>query len=126
MTTSFLALSKLPHTWILDVDGTIVKHNGYKIDGYDTLLPDVKSFFAQIPDTDMIILLTSRTEDYRLSLEKFLKNNGLRYDILICGAPMGERILINDTKPRGLTTAYAVSKSRDSRFDIKFILREDL
>lgn len=37
--------SPLAKTWILDIDGTIVKHNGYKIDGYDTLLEGVKEFF---------------------------------------------------------------------------------
>ena len=52
-----LTLSSLPHTWILDVDGTIVKHNGYKIDGYDTLLAGVKEFFASLPSQDRVILL---------------------------------------------------------------------
>ena len=37
-----LILSTLPKTWIFDLDGTILKHNGYKIDGEDTLLPGVK------------------------------------------------------------------------------------
>ena len=31
-----MTLSTLSKTWIFDLDGTIVKHNGYKIDGYDT------------------------------------------------------------------------------------------
>ena len=30
-----IVLSSLGHTWILDLDGTLVKHNGYKIDGAD-------------------------------------------------------------------------------------------
>lgn len=25
-----IVISQLGHTWILDLDGTIVKHNGYK------------------------------------------------------------------------------------------------
>ena len=37
-------LSPLGKTWILDIDGTIVKHNGYKIDGHDTLLLGAKEF----------------------------------------------------------------------------------
>lgn len=37
-----LTLSTLPKTWIFDLDGTLVKHNGYKIDGHDTLLERVK------------------------------------------------------------------------------------
>ena len=32
-----LILSTLPKTWIFDLDGTLLKHNGYKSDGIDTL-----------------------------------------------------------------------------------------
>ena len=32
-----LILSTLPKTWIFDLDGTLVKHNGYKEDGIDIL-----------------------------------------------------------------------------------------
>ena len=28
--TETLRLSSLPHTWVLDLDGTLVRHNGYK------------------------------------------------------------------------------------------------
>ena len=37
-----IVMSTLPKTWILDLDGTVVKHNGYKIDGEDTLLSGAK------------------------------------------------------------------------------------
>lgn len=113
-----ITLSLLPHTWILDVDGTLVKHNGYKIDGKDSLLPGVKEFFAQIPAGDMIILLTSRTEEYKKSLEEFMLQNKLRFDHIICNAPVGERILINDDKPGGLLTAIAINKKRDDSFNL--------
>ena len=39
-----VTLSTLGHTWILDIDGTIVKHNGYLIDGEDTFLPGAETF----------------------------------------------------------------------------------
>ena len=32
-----LVLSTLPKTWVFDLDGTLLKHNGYKIDGIDTV-----------------------------------------------------------------------------------------
>ncbi len=108
-----LILSPLPHTWILDVDGTICVHNGYK-NGEDQILNGVKDFFDQIPSDDMIILLTSRKVEEKENLDKFMKNNGLRYDHVIFDAPMGERILINDDKPSGLKMAYAVNKKRDA------------
>ena len=37
-----IVMSTLPKTWIFDLDGTIVKHNGYLLDGEDTLLPGVR------------------------------------------------------------------------------------
>ena len=56
-----LILSALGHTWILDLDGTVVKHNGYKIDGTDTFLDGAETFLRNIPQKDMVIFLTSRT-----------------------------------------------------------------
>ena len=43
---SSIILSSLPHTWLFDLDGSIVSHNQYKIEK-DKLLPGVKSFFHQ-------------------------------------------------------------------------------
>ena len=56
-------LSSLGHTWILDLDGTIVKHNGYKTDGYDTFLPGAEKFLQSIPEGDMVLFLTSSKSD---------------------------------------------------------------
>ena len=55
-----LRLSCLGHTWLIDLDGTIVKHNGYKIDGVDSLLDGAKAFIESIPEGDKILFLTSR------------------------------------------------------------------
>ena len=106
-------LSSLNHTWILDLDGTVVKHNGYKIDGEDTLLPGVREFFDNLDVNDMVIFVTSREEQYRKLTEKFLKENNIRYNYIIFGAPYGERIIINDNKPSGLVKSKSVSLSRD-------------
>lgn len=108
-----LRLSPLGHTWILDLDGTIVKHNGYKLDGQDSLLPGAERFLNSIPKTDMIVLITSREELFRERTERFLAQKNIRWDHMIFGAPFGERILINDKKPSGLETAVAVSLERD-------------
>ncbi len=108
-----LVLSSLGHTWILDLDGTIVKHNGYKIDGSDSLLNGAKEFLESIPESDMIIFLTSRTEEYSKMTEKFLADNSIRYNNIIYGAPYGERILMNDNKPSGLKMAVAIDGERD-------------
>ena len=107
---SELVLSTLGHTWIIDLDGTIVKHNGYKIDGEDSFLPGAKEFLSSIPEKDMIVFLTSRTDEYRKGTEKFLKKNDIQYDHIIFNAPYGERILINDDKPSGLKMGMAINK----------------
>lgn len=108
-----LVLSPLGHTWILDLDGTIVKHNGYKIDGYDSFLEGAKEFLDSIPEGDMIIFLTSRKETEREQTARFLAENGVRYEYIIFGVPFGERILMNDRKPSGLQMSIALSGERD-------------
>ena len=108
-----LTLSTLPKTWIFDLDGTLVKHNGYKIDGHDTLLDGVKDYIANIPSEDFILLLTSRTDEYKEMTLKFLHDNNIRFNIILFNMPMGERIIVNDKKPSGLETAIAVSLERD-------------
>lgn len=112
--TEHLVLSTLPKTWILDLDGTICKHNGYKTDGTDTLLPGAKEYLDALPAEDRIIILTSRTEEYREKTLRFLEDAGVRYDDILFGMPYGERIVVNDSKPSGLKTAYAVCIERDS------------
>lgn len=102
----------LGHTWIFDIDGTIVVHNGYK-NGGDRLLPGAKQFFVNVPEKDLIVLITSRPETAREETEKFLRANGIRYDRIIFGAPTGERILVNDDKPGGLATSLALRTKRD-------------
>ena len=121
-----LELSTLSKTWIFDVDGTIVKHNGYLIDGHDTLLEGVAEFFDRLPKDDKIILLTARKEEYLESLKDFLASNKIRYDYLLTNMPMGERILVNDIKPSGLKTAYAINVGRDKNFSIDYELKECL
>lgn len=113
-----LILSVLGHTWIIDLDGTIVKHNGYIIDGEDTFLPGAKPFLMSLPVKDLVIFLTSREEQYREKTEEFLNKNGIRYDHIIFQVPYGERILINDRKPSGLATSFAVNMERNAPFVI--------
>ncbi|MGB7274769.1 MAG: hypothetical protein WBC69_15840 [Geitlerinemataceae cyanobacterium] len=107
-----LILSCLPKTWLIDIDGVIFNHNGYKEDG-DKLLPGVQEFWEQISEDDFVILLTARTEEIRESTLAMFTNSGLRYNAAIFGVPTGERICINDKKPSGLLTSHAVNLLRD-------------
>ena len=121
-----LELSPLNKTWILDIDGTLVKHNGYKIDGHDTLLDGVKEFFETLNPNDKVVMLTARKDEYLDDLKVFLKENNLRYDYLLTNMPMGERILVNDRKPSGLDMAFAINKNRDCKLEINYLIGEDL
>ena len=118
-----LVLSTLPKTWILDLDGTIVKHNGYKLDGKDTLLIRAKEYLDELPEEDRIVILTSREERYREETLKFLKESGIRYDEILFGMPMGERIVVNDRKPSGIPMAVAVNVERN-QFEGMVVVRE--
>lgn len=118
-----LVLSTLPKTWIFDLDGTIVKHNGYKLDGKDTLLPGAAEYLAALPAEDKILILTSRTEEYRQMTLDFLTEQNIRYDEILFGLPYGERIVVNDQKPSGLKTAVALDLKRDE-FSLPEIIRE--
>ncbi len=121
-----LTLSILAHTWILDLDGTIVVHNGYKLYGEDRLLDGAEDFLKSIPSEDMIIFLTSRKLEYKEITEKFLKKHEIRYNHIIYEAPYGERVLINDDKPSGLKMGYAVNSIRDDFCNIDIVLDNSL
>lgn len=110
----FQLSDNLDHTWFIDLDGTILKHNGY-IEGKEELLPGVKELWNSIPEDDFIIITTGRNESYRTESLKILDDNGLRYDYAIFGLPLGERIIINDSKPN-LKTAIAWNVERDKGF----------
>ena len=124
--TKTLTLSPLGHTWILDLDGTFVKHNGYKTDGYDTLLDGALEFLRSIPEGDMVVFITSRMDEYKEITESFLTEHGIRYNHVIYNAPYGERVLINDRKPSGLNTAIALNVERDRIHHIKIEVDGDL
>ena len=119
-----LKLSSLPKTWIFDLDGTILVHNGYK-NGGDRILPGVKEFFDKIPETDYILILTARKEEVLESSIKFLKDNGIRYNEILADIPFGERILLNDMKDSGLKTAYAINLKRDEGLDFSVEVDEN-
>lgn len=107
--------TNLQHTWLIDLDGTVLKHNGWK--DQEELLPGVNKFWDSIPETDIIIILSSRNIKYKKKTLKFLNENKLRHDFAIFGLPTGERILINDVKPeKNLKTAIAWNVDRDKGF----------
>jgi hypothetical protein len=111
--TMALRLSPLPHTWLIDLDGVIARHNGH-LAGEETLLPGVRQFWAAIPTGDRIVVLSARAPEHQAAFAAFMAAEGLRVDHTLFGLPAGERVLINDTKPSGLSTALAVNVVRDA------------
>ena len=86
-----LRVSPMPKTWILDLDGTLVVHDGPFIMGKDEFLPGAKEFLESIPKRDMIIFLTARCDYEKAHTMRFLKENNVRYDHIIFNAGEGER-----------------------------------
>ena len=89
----------------------MVKHNGYKTDGYDTLLPGALVFFRSLPADDCVVFVTSRTSAQAEETERFLQAQGILYHAIVYGAPLGERILVNDSKPSGLRLPLPLKQS---------------
>lgn len=124
-----LELSPLPHTWLLDLDGSIVFHKSpedFAKGVADKLTPKAAEFFATLPKNDIIIILTARPRSEAGAVERFLKEHQIRFNQIIYDLPAGERILVNDSKPSGLLTAHAVNLPRDGGLDIDFKINEAL
>ena len=66
MDRSSFRLDDIEKTWIFDLDGTLVVHNGYK-NGVDELLSGVKEFYEKnINDTDYILIITEEIQSSRV------------------------------------------------------------
>lgn len=123
---SELILSTLKKTWLVDIDGTILVHNGYKRKIENEILPGVEDFFKRIPKSDIIILMTARKKRYYFQTVRTLKKHKLRWNKIIWNVSMGERILLNDKKPSGLKMAHAVNLDRDKGINIEVIFDESV
>jgi hydroxymethylpyrimidine pyrophosphatase-like HAD family hydrolase len=105
-------------TIICDIDGTISFHSGdittiHK--GRLQILPGAKEQFTEWDRRGYnIILLTGRRESYRDATERQLSDAGIFYDQLVMGVNNGQRVLINDMKPKSTEpTAVAVNLVRN-------------
>ena len=67
----------------------MVKHNGYKLDGQDTLLEGVKEYLDSITKEDKIIIFTSRIKEYEEMTVEFLNSHNIRYDDIVFNMPLG-------------------------------------
>lgn len=131
MNNKELRLSPLGHTWILDFDGTLVRHNGYKdgVTNTDQWLPGALEFLHSIPADDYVLILTAREDepDVRNRTIEFIRAANVRFNDIKFGMPMGERILINDNKPSGLVCSHAVTPNRNQGLnELNLIIDQNL
>jgi hypothetical protein len=105
-------------TLFLDIDGTLVHHENPSV----TSKPDhemvvlegtVDKILQWNKKGYTIILTTGRKESNREITVKQLQKAGIFYDQLIMGIGRGPRVVINDIKPNGMTTAYSINLERN-------------
>ena len=111
-----------PYTIFLDIDGTIIKHQG-TISKTATLPPVLlDGVHEKLDEWDKkgyrIIITTGRKESMRELTEKQLQNLNIYYDQLIMNAGNGPRIIINDEKDG--ETAFGITIPRN--YGIKDII----
>jgi len=109
-----IKLSTLPKTWLIDIDGVIFEHNSYLTKGKDVFISEFKKILKFINPQDYVILLTARELKYKKLTIESLKRHRIKYNKIIFNLPKGERILINDIKPKGLKTAVCINVKRNS------------
>ena len=107
-----------PKTIFCDIDGTLIQHRIPTKNTTTLEMPDLlPGTVEKLSEWDMkgynIILTTGRRESMRKATEEQLAKLGIFYDRLIMGIGGGERIVINDNKPDGRQTAFAINIERN-------------
>jgi hypothetical protein len=116
-----LVLSPLKKTWFIDLDGTVLIHNSDVSKNEDQVILTSLEFLKTIED-DHIVFTTSRSQKHKKKTESFLRLNNIKFDFIIYDLPYGERILVNDNKSSGLTTAYAIALERNAGINLSLFI----
>lgn len=104
-------------TIFLDIDGTILKHQG----SLTLLMTEPAQVISGVIDKlnewegrgFNIVLTTGRKESQRELTERQLENLGIFYDQLIMGIGGGPRYLVNDKQSNGTKMAFAYNIERN-------------
>ena len=107
-----------PKTIFCDIDGTLVKHaapaNAQNPDYHMELLEGtIEKLLEWDKKGYNIILTTGRKESLKKVTEQQLTEAGIFYNYLIMGVGGGTRYLINDNKPEGTESAFAINLKRN-------------
>ena len=105
-------------TLFIDIDGTLLEHKGTFSDislKEASILPGVREKMNEWCSKEYsIILTTARRESLREVTQAQLAKLGIPYDSLVMGISKGGRFIINDRRPSGKDTAFAVNVDRDA------------
>lgn len=115
-----IPLIEQPGTVIVDIDGTILKHNWPPSrDNRPELCEGVFYCFKKWKERGFdIYIMTARTKNFEDITRDQLNACRLPFDELLMGCRQGRRILINDYKPHepDNPTAIAINLRRDAGF----------
>ena len=115
--------NKTGRTWFIDLDGTIFEHNSY-LYGKNIVLNKAKTFLNEIPSEDCLIFVTARPKKYKNMTLKRLALLDIDYDGIIFNVSSGTRVIINDKKVSGKSTALAINKRRNDQNFPFFLLKK--
>lgn len=122
----FLAVSSLPKTWFLDVDGTIIEHNTQFSDENLKWLPNVEEFLINLSPQDTVVLTSARKiENLNHIINLVQKISPAKVTKVVSDLGVGERILINDQKPSGLITSHSVNLKRNCGLPKPFYMTDE-
>jgi hydroxymethylpyrimidine pyrophosphatase-like HAD family hydrolase len=107
-----------PKTIICDIDGTLVRHyDPHTVSKPEYRMELLTGTIEKLLEWERkgynIILLTGRKESMRQVTEQQLRDVGIFYDQLVMGVGGGFRYLVNDYKPSGEETAFAINVERN-------------
>lgn len=115
----WVAYRKRTSTYIFDLDGVVFKNGTRFWDplwGENAVIPESRDKVQSLHEQgNYIVLMTSRTEDFREVTENQLKRENIPYHQLVMGVYHGTRIVINDFGPTNPYPAtVAINTKRDS------------
>lgn len=90
-------MNQYPKSIVVDFDGIISEYHGWKGEfNYGKVIKEAYLYLKKAKETGYkIIIFTSRNWIEHTTLEKYLNDNNICYDMIICGKPIGD-IYIDD------------------------------
>jgi choline kinase len=112
-------------TFFIDIDGVLLHHNdsvhgSYPWDEDQPLVENIKQI-NKLFNEAKIVIVSARPKKHESEVINRLNSFGILYDELLLGCTGGQRILVNDLKPRApfISTAIAVNSIRDEQAPIE-------